>query len=511
MKTACMTAALALALGAGLARAQVVVGGPGPEQANVAPLAPAVAVPLFLDAAVEPAEPASEFDHARSITLNAAALHNAAPGKQLLISPEPGVVDQWYVESVSQPTDLIRIVRCRMADDPTAYAAFCTYEDATAMTMQIASRGATYRLQFAGNGVYHVWKLNFDKTPNESEPLPSPVEPPRFIGPDDDDWIPDGTGYAPRDGGGCGGGNPVLDIMIVYTAQARTAIGGTSAMRAECALAVDHANTAFRNSAMATRMRLVYCNEVAYTETGNQDTDLSRLRGTSDGFMDGIHSIRDDVNADMVSLVNDTGSGLGYCPGGTPTYAGSPFNTCKWTRVAATFTLAHECGHNLGGGHDVANGGACGPSYGVGRLFGPASAGWCTVLAYPTGTHPRVLYYSNPNVSFNGYATGVPIGQSGEAYNARVITDNDNTVESFETTRYDIYVNFTYGGFIEIGTPAFPYNTFVEGVTNIDTPNVGAGELPTLYVSGGQQNYTGTVSKAMTIVPCGGAITIGTP
>lgn len=511
MKTACTITALALALSAGMARAQIVGVMDRPNQGQAAP-APGLAIPLFQDAAIEPALPPAEFDHARSITLNAEALRAAVPGRQFQVSPEPGVVDQWYVESVSQPSDTVRIVRCRMANDPTAYAAFCTYEDATAMTMQVTSRKVTYRLQFAGNGVYHVWKLDPASTPNEAQALPSLPEPPRFIGPDDDDWIPDTGGYAPRDAGACGGASRVLDIMIVYTTQARDAIGGTSAMRAECALAVDHANTAYQDSSMSTRMRLVYCNEIAYTESGDQDTDLPRLRSTNDGYMDSVHTTRDTVNADMVSLVNDTGSGLGYCPGGAPTYASSPFNTCKWTRVAATFTLAHECGHNQGGGHDVANGGACGPSYGVGHLFGPVSDGWCTVLAYPTSTHPRVLHFSNPNITHNGYATGVAIGASGEAFNARVITDNDNTIEGFETTRYDIYVDFGYSGFpAEIGTPTFPYNTFAEGVTNIDTPNTGSGESPTLYLTAGSQNYTGTVTKVMNIIPCGGAVTIGTP
>jgi peptidyl-Asp metalloendopeptidase len=298
----------------------------------------------------------------------------------------------------------------------------------------------------------------------------------------------------------------------VYTGQARDAIGGTTAMRAECALAVDHANTAYQQSAMSTRMRLVYCDVVSYTETDNQDTDLARLRDTSDGFMDSVHTLRDSFNADIVQLVNDTGSGLGYCPGGAPGYSTAPFSTGKWTRVAATYTTAHETGHNLGGGHDVANGGACGPSYGVGHLFGPSGDGWCSVMAYPTGTHPRILHYSNPNVTFNGYATGVAIGSPGEAFNARVIIDNDNTVEGFEATRYDIYVNFAFSGFpAEIGTAAFPYNTFAEGVANIDTPNTGAGENPTMYITSGAQNYIGTVSKVMNIIPCSGPVTIGTP
>ena len=520
-KLSTYSAALALALMAGGAAAQIVGvmeggNGGGAGQGQQAPL-PGVAIPLFLAApGVEPAaDIPQEYDHSQSITLNAAALRKAVPGRQFLISPEPGVIDQWTVESVTEPRmdqGGYRIVRMSMANDPTAYAAFCTYEDATAMTMQIASRKVTYRLQYLGNDAYHVWKLDPANTPNEGDVHGAlPDFPPRVVGPDDDDWRPEG-GYTPRDAGGCGEVNQVMDIMIVYTGDARDAIGGTTAMRAECALAVDHANTAYIGSAMSTRMRLVYCDFVSYTESGDQDIDLPRLRSTNDGFMDGVHTIRDTVNADMVALVNNTGSGLGYCPGGAPTYASSPFNTCRWTRVAATFTLAHECGHNQGAGHDVANGGACGPSYGVGHLFGPSGDGWCTVMAYPTSSNPRVLRFSNPNVTYNGYATGVAIGAANEAFNARVIIDNDNTIENFESTRYDIYVDFGFNGFpIEAGTAAFPYNTTAEGVAAIDTPNVGAGESPTLYMTTGSQNYIGTISKVMNIIPCGGPVTIGTP
>jgi hypothetical protein len=464
---------------------------------------------LFLPAPEALAAPSpGEFRHAQSLKLDVAALGAMKPGRLVEIETE-GVKDRWVVSSISEPNADYRLVRLKHETDPAGYAVFCTYQDATALTMQIPSRQKLYRLHFAGGDIYHLWRFDLDNAPREARPLTAIPEMPLERGPLDDDWRPDEPGgYTQRDAGACGGTSRVLDIMIVYTVQARDAIGGTTAMRAECALAVDHANTAYQASAMSTRMRLVYCNEIAYTESGDQDIDLPRLRSTNDGFMDSVHTTRDTVNADMVALVNDTGSGLGYCPGGAPTYAGSPFNTCKWTRVAATFTLAHETGHNLGAGHDVANDGACGPSYGVGHLFGPVGNGWCTVMAYPTGSNPRVLQFSNPNITYNGYATGVAIGAPGEAFNARVIIDNDNTVEGFEGTRYDIYVNFSYVG-IEVGLPAFPYNTLSEGITNIDTPNTGAGENPTMYITTGSTSYTGTISKVMNIIPCSGPVTIG--
>jgi hypothetical protein len=462
-------------------------------------------VTLFAPApGVEPGPVPAEFVRTRAVTLSP-ALARLLPGQRVVIQPEDRP-ETWVVGSVSEPAPNIRIVRLHHSQDPTGYAALLTYDDATAMTLQIASSNTTYRLQFRGNGAYEVWRANWANIPHEGHPAGGmPPEHPDnlHLDPNDDDYRPP---YSDRDAGACGGTSRVLDIMMPYTAVARDAIGGTTAMRAECALAVDHANTAYQNSAMSTRLRLVYCNLVTYTESGSQNTDLDRLTNASDGFMDDIPPLRDTLNADMVELVTDTGSGLGWCPSGAPSY-NSGNSTGKWTRVAATYTTAHETGHNLGGGHDRANDGACGPSYGVGHLFGPSSAGWCSVIAYPTGTHPRILHYSNPNVTYNGYATGVAIGATNEAFNARVLTDNDNTVEGFEGTRYDIYVDFSHVGF-EFGIPAFPYNTMAEGVTNIDTPGTGAGELPTMYITSGTQTYHATISKAMTIIPCGGSVTL---
>lgn len=378
------------------------------------------------------------------------------------------------------------------------------------MTLRVHSPRGAYSLHYQGaNDLYHVWKLDEAALPPEAAVVGAAPEPPLVRFEDDDDWIPVADGYTPRDGNSCTGSRAVFDTMVLYTPAARAAAGGTSAIRAIGVLAIEHANTAYINSANSCRARLVYCNEIAYTEGVDQGEDLSRLRGTADGFMDGIHALRDTINADIVALYNDQGSGNGYCPGGAPAYASSPFSTSRWTRAAATYTHAHETGHNLGGGHDVANGGACGPSYGVGRrFFGTDGNGYCTVLAYPSETYERVLHLSNPNVNFMGTPTGVPVGNPGEAYNSLILVNNDGTVAGFEFSRYDVYVNFGFGG-VEVGTYANPYNTVPEGVAAIDVPEAGAGEIPNLFIDSGTTSWTGTISKEMTIIACSGAVTIG--
>ncbi|NJL17884.1 MAG: hypothetical protein HC938_12480 [Nitrospira sp.] len=105
--------------------------------------------------------------------------------------------------------------------------------------------------------------------------------------------------------------NTIVDLLVVYTSTARAKQGGQASMNALIALGVDLANQAYRNSQIAMQLRLVRAAEIAYTETGNISTDLSRLQRTNDGFMDSVHQLRNQYKADMVALIVDNGGA--YC------------------------------------------------------------------------------------------------------------------------------------------------------------------------------------------------------
>ncbi len=507
--------ALTIALAAGLANAQPADGNnQRAENANNAGAVEAAAArelgELFNPSDLPPEAPREVASvTTRTITLDTQMLRSVNIGDRLTISVEPDFPERWMVTDVQRRINGVTVVRMIKPLHPTSMATFVIVDDAVAMTMQIAAQKRLYRLQFAGNDTYHVWRMDQGTLPREGDAghpdfLPPDPEPT----PDDDDYLPP-EGYGVRNAGGCNNANPVFDVWLLYTVTARDSLGGTSAARAECALAVEHANTAYINSGLPTRMRLIAATETSYVEAGSQETDLDRLTGTSDGFIDNIHATRDTYNADLVHMVTDNGTGFGWCGGTNPSLSAG-FSVSRWTRVAATFTLAHEIGHNIGCGHDHANAGSCSSTtYAYGHRFaGTDGNNYCTVLAYPDGIYERVLHFSDPDIDFMGTPTGVAFGVNA-ADNARVIASTDNIVEDLQLTRYDIYVDFAYPGPILAGTASFPYNTFAEGVLFIDVPNTGAGEAPTLYIDGGQQNYTGTVSKVMTIVPCGGAVTIG--
>ena len=205
---------------------------------------------------------------------------------------------------------------------------------------------------------------------------------------------------------------PVVDLLVVFTPDARIAAGGEAAMLATVDLAVAVTNQALDNSAVASRVRLVDAREVAYTESRTLSVDLDRLTTRADGFMDDVHALRDAIGADVVSLIverNTAGlEGLGWLMQTPSASFESLAFSVVMRRTAASLTLAHEIGHNLGLSHDRANATAPGAySYAYGYRDPPY---FRDVMSYAcSGTPcPLVSHYSNPDVLYAGRPTGRP-------------------------------------------------------------------------------------------------------
>ena len=232
--------------------------------------------------------------------------------------------------------------------------------------------------------------------------------------------------------------NTNVDVMVVYTAAAKTGAGGVSAMNTLIDLAVAEANDAYVNSLIPVTLNLVYRGEVTYTESGNSGTDLTRLQSPSDGHMDAVHSIRDQYGADMVCLFTETMqsgyAGLGYLMTSVSTnFSSYAFSVIRRTYATGNHTFAHELGHNMGCIHDRQNSssqGAYDYSYGY-RFVGNDNVTYRTVMAYSPGT--RIPYFSNPNVNYQGVATGVAAGATNSANNAASISNTVPTVSAFRT------------------------------------------------------------------------------
>ena len=233
--------------------------------------------------------------------------------------------------------------------------------------------------------------------------------------------------------------NTTVDLLVVYTSTARAKQGGQAAMNALIALGVDLANQAYRNSQIAMQLRLVRAAEVAYTETGNINTDLVRLRSTSDGFMDQVHTLRNQYKADLVALIVDNGGsycGIAYVMANGPRASFAPWAFSVTDRdCVSNNTLTHELGHNMGNAHDRASGGTGVFPYSYG--YRDPIGKFRTIMAYPCPnvSCPRVKYFSNPKILINGRPAGIDhqVNPSNSADNARSMNEVRNVVAAWRT------------------------------------------------------------------------------
>jgi hypothetical protein len=200
-------------------------------------------------------------------------------------------------------------------------------------------------------------------------------------------------------------------LMSVYTPQARSAAGGTAQIQAQIQAAIDQANTAFINSNMIARYFLAHTEEVTYNDTGDMNADLTWVTGNST-----VASLRNTYGADMVSLIVENGGaycGIGWVqrnPGSG--FAGYAFQVSD-RGCLTNSTLAHEHGHNLGMEHNPENSdvGSTPSSASYPWSFGHWVSGqFATVMTYNSicpSYCPRILNFSNPDVLYNGFPTGV--------------------------------------------------------------------------------------------------------
>ena len=288
----------------------------------------------------------------------------------------------------------------------------------------ISLPGLLYQIRHAGNGVHVVREIDPSAFPPDAEPIPvegkevKPGGPPPFR----------------ADSGA------VIDVLVVYTAAARSAAGGTSSMNALVDLAVSETNTSYTNSGVSTQLNLVHKTEVSYTETGNFSTDLGRLKSKTDGYIDNVHSLRDTYCADEVVMITNGSQycGIAYLMTSVSTsFEDSAFAVVARTCATGYFSFGHEIGHNMGARHDWYVDSSTSP-YIYNHGYVKVNKNWRTIMAYNSECSAnstsctRLQYWSNPNVTYLGDAMGVggsTVGSS--ANNALALNNSLATVANF--------------------------------------------------------------------------------
>ncbi|MEA2564337.1 MAG: peptidyl-Asp metalloendopeptidase [Acidobacteriota bacterium] len=209
-----------------------------------------------------------------------------------------------------------------------------------------------------------------------------------------------------------------LDLLAIWTPEARVGLGGTRQLRLIVQNSVDVANTAFANSQIDARLNLVHAREMKVPETGNPEDDLVAFQRNKE-----VAALRKSVGADLVTLfVNQM---VGACGIGFLMTSDSfsnefqPYAYSAVRRACGPLVLAHEVGHNMAANHDRPNAGNASEAL-FPFAFGHIVEGqFRTVMAYGNNCSvcPWVENFSNPNVTRGGIATGV----AGQTDNAQTL------------------------------------------------------------------------------------------
>ncbi len=229
-----------------------------------------------------------------------------------------------------------------------------------------------------------------------------------------------------------------MDVMVVWTPAARSAVGGVTQMQNLVNLAVAETNQSYINSNMTQRINLTHMEEVAYTESGDMGTDLDRLTNASDGYIDHVHTLRNTYHADLVSMFSESSQycGIGWMMSTvSPSFEDSAFTVVAQTCATGYYSFAHEMGHNEGRGTSGIPIPAPRPTrYAHGYAYIPGQ--WRTIMAYDASCQAsgvsctRLQYWSNPGLLYNGVAMGVS-GGSNPADNHLALNNTCSTVANF--------------------------------------------------------------------------------
>jgi hypothetical protein len=313
----------------------------------------------------------------------------------------------------------------RVSGDPESNVTIAI--NGVSMTASFNVRDHAYAIQARPNGAHEALEIDQTGFPDEQPPpalLPSYTAATSVM-------------IAANDIG------TTWDVFVAYTNIVRAYYGSASAVQSLISNAVVATNTAYANSRVTPRLRLVGTMEVTYDDqTTTFSTTLSRLRSTSDGYLDEVHTQRNALGADAVTLLvynpTDNFCGIGYLmtapPGGA--FAAYAFNVVRDDCAVDNFSFAHELGHNFGLEHDRANAGPSpNPSYPWAFGYQDTASLFRDIMSYncPTGC-PRIQYFSNPDVMYLGRPLGVNYLLANAADNARALNTNASIIANWRST-----------------------------------------------------------------------------
>ena len=169
--------------------------------------------------------------------------------------------------------------------------------------------------------------------------------------------------------------------------------------------AVAVANSTYVNSKVNINLKLVQTVRVNYIESTTHAVDLDRFRMNGDGFMDNVHTLRNQSKADVCVLLIDNSQfcGLAAAILAKPDTA---FAVVHYDCAVGNLSFAHEIGHLQGARHDLGVDPTIDPAYPWNHGYLIPGTDGRTVMAYPAASNPnRIPNWSNPDVKYKGVPT----------------------------------------------------------------------------------------------------------
>ena len=287
----------------------------------------------------------------------------------------------------------------------------------------------TWKVHPLGDGATAVYRYDTSRLrrhpPNRAEFMRKNMRMQWRAPPRDDDGAAADTG-------------DVIDVLVAYTPAARREAGNIDAF---IQFAIDNTHRSYRNSNIGFRLRLVHKHQVRYFPTSDLGLDLDFLTESGDGFMDEVHTLRDDYGADLVALIvgHDT---YGVCGmAWLPDFARFPdtdFSEMGFSVIGQNcemvnfYTFAHELGHNQGADHNPFNAfGGPPPTFSYRHGTCNTVEGWNTIMSYGWGEqgscNREIEYFSSPNIRYRG----TPTGDAAVHDNRRVLLETARRMANF--------------------------------------------------------------------------------
>ncbi|WP_337871642.1 zinc-dependent metalloprotease [Ignavibacterium sp.] len=279
------------------------------------------------------------------------------------------------------------------------------------ITGTIVCNNQKYKIEPLGEGIHIIIKFNEKKLP---------IDHPDY----EDIEDKDGELRIEDDFNFDAGSQPqYYDILVAYTQSAANVSGDIGGL---IQTAINEANLSYSESQIYLVPNLVHTVLVNYDENRDYQTIVNHFRNSTDGYMDEIHSLRNQYKADICVLIvnNDDFCGIAYTIGASESNA---FCVVHYDCATGYYSFGHEIGHLQGARHDKLTDPT--GTYEHGYRYKPAA--WRTIMAYDSASHyTRLNFWSNPYQEYP-LNSGIKRGNESEANNVRKLNETANSIVGF--------------------------------------------------------------------------------